>query len=314
MRWRRADLRLLHLSLADAASGTPRQWWHLELAAEHKSSGAASLSGRLLALLLNRAGLDLCLPLLQMLALPGLQPYQLAQPASAYAAPWSAIRAARLSLAGLGLLIGLGSLNASRQLLLLVIAILGAMLAGALAWRAARRDCLRVRAAQNDIALALTPAESALGLPAMLLAAGHGYAEAEAIAASWRQAPDQADRTVLAQLGLLAPAGALRSGCWRGLCWLGATLLIAWPCWLTERPWQLLPACAGASLLHYLHARFESRWPSALLRTLSLGAAALALGFTLSRLLWPYRAPAPVATVPAVARPTAPAASVRVVP
>ncbi|HEY9104127.1 hypothetical protein [Chitinimonas sp.] len=257
MRFPPADARHLHLHLADAASGTPCQWWHLEIAARHQA-GPASAPARLLGTLLRWPGSAWMTPLLDRLGLPGLAPYRLPPPAQRLQrAEDAALAAACL----LGALAGLGSLNATREMLLVLLALLGGLAAAwQSGWQAARqrRELLQQQAARAAL---LTPSESTLGLTGLLVAAGQDYATALARTEQLALQPSQVSRLELAQLGLTMPARG--EVAWQamqgGLSWLLGAAAVAWPCWLTASRWQFIPALLGLLLVHFVSAAERPR-------------------------------------------------------
>ena len=259
-----ADTRHLHLLLADAASGTPRQWWHLEIAAR-RSKAAPSGKARLLGGLLRLLGPGWLAPQLDRLSLPGMVPYRLSFPALHLK------RAEDAALAAIclhGTLLGLGSLNASRELLLIMLAALGGVGAAWLSGRQALQ--LRRKALENQaqIAESLTPSESALGLAGLFTAAGYPYQAALAAAERLATQPGSVSKAELDILGLSAPASgevATLAG-YSLLAWLLGVAAIGWPCWLTTTAWQFAPALLGVYLVHFVSAaqrtRYDWRRPS----------------------------------------------------
>lgn len=275
-----SDARHLHLLLADAASGTPRQWWHLEIAAR-LPKGACSLRGRLLGRLLRSFGPGWLLPWLTM---PGLLPYRFDATAPlAQRARFGALLALCL-IAGL---LGLGSLNASRQLVLILWALLGAAYFGARASWQARQVVDALRAQHAAKASELAPSEAALGLAGLLVAAGRDFAHAQAEAAELAAAPDSISAEQLDALGLRAPpySQARRQG-WRcAFAHLGAVAAVGWGCWAISGYGQLLPAVLGLLLVHFVLSGHQPGWWRATLRPLLQAAACLGLAWVLA---WLY--------------------------
>jgi hypothetical protein len=275
-----ADQRHLQLTLADLASGTPRQWWHLEIAAQLPATQPPGMASRLLVAVIHRFGLGAAWPILRSLALPGLAPYQ----ANAKPRAGDALAGAQTALVCLCVLLGLGTLNATREFALLLIAGLGAMAVG---WQAfqqlsvARRTLLQDQAAIADT---LAPSESSLGLAGLLVSSGLPLTLAQDRAARWAATPELADTTSLAALGMLAPVGLPWHGISHALVWWLAVATVAWPCWLSPQAWQLLPATVGLLLVHFVANGHTAHWYRAALRSVGWAAAAGALAW-----LWHHR-------------------------
>lgn len=259
MRFSPTDTRHLHLLLADNASGTPCQWWHLEIAAR-QAAGPTSVAARLLGTLLRWPGNGWIAPLLDQLGLPGLAPYRLPPPTERLQrAEDAALAAACL----LGALAGLSSLNATRELLLVLLAILGGLAAAwQSGWQAARlrREILQQ---QLERAAMLTPSESTLGLAGLLVATGLDYTAAVRRTEQLTRQPGQIGRAELAQLGLTMPAlgEVARQAVLGGLSWMLGTAAVAWPCWLTGSRWQFIPALLGLALVHFVSAAERRQKP-----------------------------------------------------
>lgn len=272
-------IRHLHLLLADAASGSPRQWWHLELAARSPAAPPGRRA-RLLGLALRWLGPDRLMPCLRLSGLDGLSPYRLAQPG---ASSRLARHGALLALCLLAVLHGLGSLNASRQLGLVLLMLFGAAWRGWRAGRAAFATRRAVLAASEARMAELAPAESALGLISLLLASGRDYQTARQQAQAMRDQPDALSPALADTLALNAPtASAARQHAWRAaLAHAAGVLAVAWPCWLAGQAWQLLPASLGLVLTHYVCAEQQARWWQGLARPLLLALSGLGLAVLL---------------------------------
>ncbi|QNM97299.1 hypothetical protein [Chitinimonas koreensis] len=278
--------RHLHLALADAASGTPRQWWHLEIAARLPAEPRPGPLVRTLARCLRGRFGGLWLPLAAALGLAGLQPYRgQGRPAAARQAEEAAMVALCLD----AVLLGLGSLNASRQLLLIVLALAGATVGGTLVWRERRRADRALAADHAAVAAQRTPSEAALGLAALLVAdEGAGaadYAAARAEAERLASRPDRLTPAQAARLGLAAPAPgwALMAALRAAAGFAAGVAAVAWPCWLVASSWQLAPSLLGAGLVHYVAAGHRPRWWRRALRTVLAGLACFAAGWLLVR-------------------------------
>ncbi|GAB3242458.1 hypothetical protein [Chitinimonas naiadis] len=278
-----ADTRHLHLLLADAASGTPRQWWHLEIAAR-RNKAAPSGKARLLGGLLRLFGPGWLAPQLDRLGLQGMVPYRLSFPA------WHLKRAEDAALAAIclhGTLLGLGSLNASRELLLILLAVLGGIGAACLSGRQAWQLRQQTLDAQAQTAESLTPSESALGLTGLFTAAGYPYPAALAAAERLANQPGSIGKAELEMLGLSAPANGevIRLAGYSLLAWLLGVTAIGWPCWLTSANWQFVPAVLGVYLVHFVSAaqstRYHWRRPS---QHALAGLACFAAGLLIHRL------------------------------
>jgi hypothetical protein len=270
-----SEQRFLHLALADLASGTPRQWWHLEIAARLGPAGKAGPWARLLALLLRAIGLNSMAPLLARAGLHGMAPYA--------ALPDDLARdgtvAARLSLIALCMLVAVESLNVSRRLAILLLAALGGAVTAGIAYRRAAGRTKQQWDRQALMAGALTPSESSLGLAALLVSADLPLHQAQALAEQWATQPDSADRAMLERLGMLAPCGTSWTAMQHGLTWLLATAAVGWAAWLTSTPWQLVPALLGAGLVHFVVQGHQPGWVRPAVRTVvyALLAGTLAL-------------------------------------
>ena len=250
--------RPLHLALADWASGTPRQWWHLEIAATLPVTTAPRWV-RLLAWLLARGQGRRLLPWLAAIGMSGLAPYRLPyQPPLAKRAEDAAL----LALCLLCTLWGLDSLNASRELLLIMLALLGASAFAWQSWREASRLRAAIQAQHAEVAAALTPSEATLGLAGLLIAAGQDYPAAQANCQRLVSQPDSIRDEELLQLGLASPAQGYigRAARLTAAAWLLGVLAVAWPCWLTQASWQLAPATLGALLVHYVAGSSRPGW------------------------------------------------------
>lgn len=273
--------RPLHLALADSASGTPRQWWHLEIAATLPIATPPRWV-RLLAWLLARGQGRRLLPWLAAAGMSGLAPYRLPyQPPLAKRAEDAAL----LALCLLCTLWGLDSLNASRELLLIMLALLGASAFAWQSWRQASRQRATLQAQHAEVAAALTPSESALGLAGLLIAAGQDYPAAQANCQRLAQEPDSILAEELLQLGLASPAQGYigRAARLTAASWLLGVSAVAWPCWLTQANWQMAPATLGALLVHYVAGSSRPGWLRRSAHTLIAGVlcAAMARLYTL---------------------------------
>lgn len=259
-------LRALYMALADHESGTPRQWLYLELAAQQTAGGIVPPPARLGVWLLQHASPALAIAYLAALRLPGLAPYGFQLDSRS---PYYARNGALLAAALLAVLTGLGSQNLTRQFVLLLILLLGSMAVALSVGIRARRAATYQKLAAEETALSLAPAEAALGLSGMLVAAGEPLDVAAAKVAAIRTSPDRAlDRATLQQLGLGAPAGffihlvALRAT----LSFTAGLLAVSWPCWLTARPWQCLPALLGIGLTAFVFQSQQRKWPQSAAR------------------------------------------------
>ncbi|QDQ27447.1 hypothetical protein FNU76_14375 [Chitinimonas arctica] len=264
-----AAARHLHLALADAASGTPRQWWHLEIAAR-LPAGPASPPIRLFCRLLNSRLAGALIPTLSGLGLPGLSPYRLP-----YQAPWAqrAVLAALLTLCVVEGLLGMDSRNASRQLAVILLALFGGALSAWQAGRAAGRERNRLRETSRQTAQNLPASEAALGLAGLLSAAGMDYPAAQSHAEQLALAPDSIAPDRQAMLGLHAPAAghiALAAAA-TATAWLAGVAAVAWSCWLAApAPWQAMPPFLGLLLVHFVaHGQRPRWWGKALLHGLA---------------------------------------------
>ncbi|WP_269531061.1 hypothetical protein [Chitinimonas sp. BJYL2] len=274
-----ADIRHLHLALADAASGQPLQWWHLELAA----SLPAALPGwraRTMVWLLGFMGVNRLAPVLAALGMPGMRPYRLSGlPASRELA----LHAALTALVVLGVLVGLDTLNATRQLMLILLGVLGGLLVAGWRWQTASGRRQQTLLVQASITEALVSSENALGLSALMVAAGDRMDQARAQCLGMLADPDQVSEAQLARLGLQSPAliwvrlYAIEAG----MVWLGGIALVAWPCWLTPAPWQMVPAALGLLLLHFVLDGESQRWWRAGMRNVLIALSCLGLSWLL---------------------------------
>ncbi|MGQ5524918.1 hypothetical protein ACUHMQ_16890 [Chitinimonas sp. PSY-7] len=277
-----ADTRHLHLLLADAASGTPRQLWHLEIAAQFPP-GPPSTLGKVLGWLVAACGTNYSILLLHWLQLAGLAPYR-----QDYRSPYAhhAKQAAQLTLYLLTTLQGLNTLNASRELCLILLGLMGGVWA---VWRessVANQHATALRNAHTATAAELTPSESALGLAGLLVAAGRDYIDAQQEAHTLATAPNTVTSKQLAELGMQAPVTAFahQQGLLCGLCYLAGVLAVGWSCWLTAAHWQLLVALFGMLLVHFVADGHQRHWWRATLRPIAISLACFAAGWGLSRL------------------------------
>lgn len=276
MRITPAEARHLHVILADLASGTPRQWWHLEIAAR-LTDGLVRWPIRWLGIVLARFNIGQLLPLLSQIGLTGLRPYRLGYRVAT--ARWLGL-SSLFAICLLGLLIGLGSLNATRQLLLILLALFGSAGTAMLVWHDAQSARQSVQQRQQQESAFALPAESVIGLVGQLCAAGLDPALAPDTAARLASHPDSLSADEAWQFGLSAPASSevwLASVHAAGL-WLAGVIAIAWPCWLTGARWQFVPALLGLWLVHFVHAAPNTAWWRRAIKPTVAGLLCLGLG------------------------------------
>lgn len=258
MKFSDADAHAIYLALADRESGTPRQWLYLELAAE-KTAGAVTRAARFGLALLRWGGLAWAIPYLDLGGLAGLRPYR--SPLTTPYARWARYGALSASVV-LAILLGLGSLNATRELAMVLLAGLGASgCVGAVAWQQGRAAAAARQNSQQQ-AERLTPAESTLGLAGMLAASGEVDDIARQVALIRRQPDIVLTAARSEQLGLSEPLTCyvVFAASAAGLCWLLGVLAVAWSCWLTPKLWQAIPALLGIWLVGFVGQDASARW------------------------------------------------------
>jgi hypothetical protein len=278
-----AEQRLVHLAMADSESGSPRQWWHLEIAARLPNE-APGLRVRFLRTLIEWLDAGVLANYLWALGCAGLGTYRMPEPTHPARA---GVMGARWSLCVLGAAVGLGTLNATREFLLVLAMLLCAAVASLRAGirqAAARRVLL---AEQEAIALELTPSESALGFAAVLVAAGYPLNNATRATEALSTAPDSAPLELFASLGMLAPPRtvALWAACKHAAALMAGALVVAWPCWVTPASRQFYPAAIGCVLVHYVAHGRAQRWLREGGKDVAYGLACLLLGKLLVHLL-----------------------------
>lgn len=279
-RLRAANTRVLHLALADASSGTPRQWWHLELARAAGDDTPADAWAGALARLVRLSRPSRFVPVLHLLGLAGLRPYQVSLPPDASR---RALQAAQLGLSLFAALCGMNVLNATRQFILLSTVILAASYMGLRGFLAARRLRQTVQMAQDQLTEALTPSEQALGLTGLIVASGVDYDLARERTQAMLRQPDKIEADWLQSLGMLHPAriGDLLGGLQQaGYGALGGAAVI-WPCWATRHPGQLAAGWLGYLLCCFVLYGTSTRFRQASLRGTILAAGSLIIGVLL---------------------------------
>lgn len=275
------NARQFHLALADKASGTPLQWWHLEIAARLPTSPTTHAM-RCLLWFVAHFNIGYTVPFLWLLKLNGLNPYLLDYH------PPLARRAREASLVGvclLGGLIGLTSLNATRELLLTLIALLGGGALACLTWLDANRHRIAIHQRQAESVMSTIPPESVLGMVGYLCAVDVDPTVAPSMATRIATNPDAINIATLNELGLTSP---IKASVWHAalktaLAWIGGIVSMAWPCWLTPTSWQFAPALLGLALVHFVSSEPNKPWwPLATIHGLT-GIACLFAGLLIHR-------------------------------
>ena len=256
-------------ALSDLESGSPRQWFLLEVAA---SLGAAQASRRTVwaARLARALGVATLMPLWLRWQVPGLALYQANARALGHTARQVVDDAALLLACGSALLAGFDSLPASRQFAAWLLLLLGGAVK---TWRIYKAHPL-VEAPEVTGEEALPGAESALGLQGMLLARGVLASAALSLLAQLRVTPNSALPALVAALPELQPPPAARSEFLRAAVypwslaiapalwlnawqwgWIMVLLWLAALAWLAHGRKSFVALLLGASLLSFALAR-----------------------------------------------------------
>jgi hypothetical protein len=278
-----AEQRHVHLAMADSESGTPRQWWHLEIAARLPNE-APTLRARFLHTLIAWLSAGVLANCLRALGCAGLGTYRMHGTTSAARA---SLTGARWSLCVLGATVGLGTMNVTREFLLVLVMLLCATVVGLRAGIQQSKVRRALLAEQEAIALELTPSESALGFAAVLIAAGYPLNNATRATEALSAAPDSAPPELFASLGMLAPPRtvAIGSACNHAMALMAGAAAVVWPCWVTAASRQFYPALVCCLLVHYVaHGRMR-RWLREGGKDVGFGLASLLLGKLLVHLL-----------------------------
>ncbi len=186
--------------LSDLESGSPRQWYWLEIAQKYPAS-TKSKTTVVMSIALNAFGIKACKAILHKLGIKGLNLYQTASQQFWALAQHKANDALLFSGCILALLLGFNRLPASQQLAAWCLGLGGAAWQ---VWRTIRQFTPPTTLPESDEES--TPgAEASLGLQGMLLAAGATPAVSTALVKGIAQDPAGFLAPLLVNLPSLAP-------------------------------------------------------------------------------------------------------------
>ncbi|MDW5418066.1 hypothetical protein R6242_15985 [Iodobacter sp. CM08] len=228
-----SDKSAIYLALSDHESGSPRQWYFLELAAL-EAKGPYSKRARWWIFLLARLGPALLTPALIKRGLSGAALYQSAAQHRYQLICQSLNDTILLNVSLLALLAGFERLTASQQFALWLLAISGA------SWQIWRTRATYIEPAAHN----LPGAEASLGLYGLLIAKGLEPTFATQLLKGLRQQPAQASTQLQKHLPeLIPPIGSRHAKSLKACSWLIPLLPCTWLLGLLATSWGWMICC-----------------------------------------------------------------------
>jgi hypothetical protein len=228
-----SDKAAIYLALSDYESGSPRQWYFLELASL-EAKEPRSKRARFWIFLLAKLGPTLLTPALIKRGLSGAILYQNAAQHRYQLICQSLNDAILLNVSLLALLAGFERLTASLQFSLWLLAIGGA------SWQIWRARATFIEPAPHS----LPGAEASLGLYGLLIAKGLAPTLATQLLHGLRQQPAQAITLLQKHLPeLIPPTGSRHAKLFKACSWLIPLLPCAWLLGLLPADWGWMICC-----------------------------------------------------------------------
>jgi hypothetical protein len=237
-----SDKAAIYLALSDHESGSPRQWYFLELAAL-EAKEPRSKRARFWIFLLAKWGPALLAPALIKRGLSGAALYQSAAQHRYQIIHQSLSDTILLNVSLLALLAGFERLRASLQFALCLLAIGGA------SWQIWRTRATYIEPAPHN----LPGAEASLGLYGLLIAKGLEPPLATQLLDNLRQHPAQALSQLQKNLPeLTPPTGSRHAKLFKASCWLIPLLPCTWLLGLLPVSWGWIICCLLLIAASYL--------------------------------------------------------------